>query len=81
MISYPNRSLLLAFLGLILLQLSLVAQESVPVERSNNKVILEGTVYYIHVVKPGETLFAISKAYHISQKEVAIENPGVISGL
>ncbi len=50
-------------------------------KRSNNKVILEGTVYYIHVVKPGETLYAISKAYHISQKEIAIENPGVISGL
>ncbi|RLD55245.1 MAG: hypothetical protein DRI97_09880 [Bacteroidetes bacterium] len=81
MISYPNRRLLLAFLGLLLLQLSLVAQESVPVKRSNNKVILEGTVYYIHVVKPGETLCAISKAYHISQKEIAIENPGVISGL
>jgi len=81
MISYPNRRLLLAFLGLLLLQLSLVAQESVPVKRSNNKVILEGTVYYIHVVKPGETLYAISKAYHISQKEIAIENPGVISGL
>lgn len=81
MISYPNRRLLIAFLGLFLLQLSLLAQESVPVERSNNKVILEGTVYYIHVVKPGETLFAISKAYHISQKEIAIENPGVISGL
>jgi LysM repeat protein len=63
------------------MQLSLVAQESVTVKRSNNKVILEGTVYYIHVVKPGETLYAISKAYHISQKEVAIENPGVISGL
>ena len=81
MISYPNRRLLLTFLGLLLLQLSLVAQESVPVDRSNNKVILEGTVYYIHVVKPGETLYAISKAYHISQKEISIENPGVISGL
>jgi LysM repeat protein len=44
-------------------------------------VILEGTVYYIHTVKPGETLYAISKAYNISQKEIAIENPGVISGL
>jgi len=63
------------------MQLSLVAQESVQVKRSNNKVILEGTVYYIHVVKPGETLYAISKAYHISQKEISIENPGVISGL
>lgn len=49
--------------------------------RTNNKVILDGTVYYIHVVKPGETLYAISKAYNISQKEIAIENPGSISGL
>ena len=81
MISYPNRRLLVSFLGLLLLQVFLVAQESVPVERSNNKVILEGTVYYIHIVKPGETLYAISRAYHISQKEIAIENPGVISGL
>ena len=58
-----------------------VAQEPVSVERSKNKVILEGTVYYVHVVKPGETLYAISKAYNISQKEIAVENPGVISGL
>jgi LysM repeat protein len=58
-----------------------IAQETVPVERSSNKVILEGTVYYIHVVKPGQTLYAIAKAYNISQKELAVENPGVISGL
>ncbi|MCK5692203.1 MAG: LysM peptidoglycan-binding domain-containing protein, partial [Bacteroidales bacterium] len=58
-----------------------MAQETVLVERTNNKVILEGTVYYVHQVKPGETLYAISRAYNISQKEIAIENPGVISGL
>lgn len=58
-----------------------MAQESVLVERSSNKVILEGTVYYIHVVKPGETLYAISRAYNVSQKEIAIENPGAISEL
>ncbi|MCD4709604.1 MAG: LysM peptidoglycan-binding domain-containing protein [Bacteroidales bacterium] len=81
MILYPNRKFLSLFLGLFLLQALLVAQEPVSVERTNNKVILEGTVYYIHVVKPGETLYAISRAYHISQKEIAIENPGVISGL
>ena len=81
MISYPNRRFFIYFLGLILLQASLVAQETVLVERTNNKVILEGTVYYIHLVKPGETLYAISRAYNISQKEIAIENPGVIAGL
>ena len=68
-------------LGLFLFQGILEAQERVQVERTNNKVILEGTVYYIHTVKPGETLYAISRAYNVSQKAIAIENPGVLSGL
>ena len=67
-------------MGVFLMQ-SLAGQDPVTVERTTNKVILEGTVYYIHVVKPGQTLYAISKAYNISQKEIAIENPGVISGI
>jgi LysM repeat protein len=69
------------FVGLFLLQAIVLAQEPVSIERTHNKVILGGTVYYVHVVKPGETLYAISKAYNISQKEIAVENPGVISGL
>jgi len=76
-----NKKHFIFFLVLLVLSGGLFAQEPVPVERSGNKVILEGTVYYIHVVKPGQTLFAIAKAYNISQKEIAVENPGVISGL
>ena len=68
-------------LGALLFLAVARGQEPVQVERSNNKVILEGKVYYIHIVEPGETLYAISRAYHISQKEIAIENPGVMSGL
>ena len=81
MISYPNRKFAVLFIGLFLLQVFLVAQETVTVERTNNKVILEGSVYYIHTVKPGETLYAISRAYNITQKAIAIENPGVIAGI
>jgi LysM repeat protein len=81
MSSFLNRKLPPGILALILLQLSIVAQEPVQVQRSANKVILEGTVYYIHTVKPGETLYAISRAYNISQKAIAVENPGVISGI
>ncbi len=78
---FQNNKQFSLLLGLLLLFMGLAAQESTPVERSINKVILEGTVYYIHVVKPGQTLYAISKAYNISQKEISVENPGVISGL
>lgn len=53
------------------------AQEApVIITRSKDKVVIEGKVYYIHVVKKGETLFSISKAYGVPQKEILIENPG-----
>ena len=78
---FQNRKSLFLLLSLFIFQAVLFAQEPTTVERSNNKVILEGTVYYIHVVKSGQTLYAISKAYGISQKEIAIENPGVVSGV
>ncbi|MCK4747336.1 MAG: LysM peptidoglycan-binding domain-containing protein, partial [Bacteroidales bacterium] len=77
---FLNRNLLLFIFGFVFIQAP-YAQEPVIVERSNNKVILEGKVYYIHVVKPGQTLFSISRAYNISQKEITIENPGAMSGL
>jgi LysM repeat protein len=80
MILLPDKKKFLLLLG-ILFSLAAYSQETVPVERSVNKVILEGKVYYIHVVKPGQTLYAISRAYNISQKEIAVENPGVVSGI
>jgi LysM repeat protein len=80
MISFPDRSILLAVF-LLLFFAGISAQEPVPVERSNDKVILEGKVYYIHVVKPGQTLYSIAKAYNVSQKEITIENPSTVSGL
>ena len=49
----------------------------VPVEKSINKVILEGKVYYVHVVKPGQTLYSISRVYEISEAEIIAENPGI----
>ena len=78
--SFLNRRTLLLFLGLVCSP-GLISQEPVEVERSSNKVILEGKVYYIHVVKPGQTLYSIAVAYNVSQKEITIENPGAISGL
>ncbi|MFW5820918.1 MAG: LysM peptidoglycan-binding domain-containing protein, partial [Bacteroidota bacterium] len=53
----------------------------VPVNKSKNKVIIEGKIYYIHIVKPGQTLYSISRAYEVAEKTIAIENPGVYSGV
>ena len=58
------------------------AQEPHPkIERSTEKVIIGGKIYYIHIVKKGETLYSISKAYGVSQKEISRENPLLVTGL
>jgi hypothetical protein len=35
----------------------------VNVERSNDRVTISGTAYYIHQVRKGETSYSISRAY------------------
>jgi len=78
-----KRKYLLSFLLTVLIASAtmLSAQEPVPVNRSVNKVILEGKVYYIHLVKPGQTLYSIAKAYNVTEKEILIENPGSSANL
>nr|MDA3821584.1 LysM peptidoglycan-binding domain-containing protein [Bacteroidales bacterium] len=66
---------------LIVLNVPMLAQEKVIVNRSENKVVLEGKIYYVHVVKRGHTLYSISKAYNVSEKEIIIENPGASQDL
>jgi LysM repeat protein len=56
-------------------------EEGVVVRKSSDKVMLEGKVYYIHYVREKETLYAISKAYNISEKIIALENPDLNAGL
>ncbi len=57
--------------------------QDIPVEikKSTDKVMIDGRVYYIHVVREGHTLYSISKVYEISQKEISRENPTVVFGL
>ncbi len=52
-----------------------------PIHRSSEKVIIGGKVYYIHVVKKGQTLYSISKAYNVPQKVISRENPILVTGL
>ncbi|MEA3317486.1 MAG: LysM peptidoglycan-binding domain-containing protein, partial [Bacteroidota bacterium] len=67
---------------LFLFSVSLFAQNTeVKIIRSNNKVVIGGTAYYVHIVKKGETLYSLSKTYNISQKEIAKENPEIFLGL
>ncbi len=55
--------------------------DPVEVVRSEDKVVIEGTVYYIHIVKPGQTWYSISRVYNVPQKEILLENPHAYIGL
>ncbi|MBQ0128544.1 MAG: LysM peptidoglycan-binding domain-containing protein [bacterium] len=59
----------------------LLADAQVVVERSKEIITVGGVEYYMHHVKQGETLYSISKAYHVSIEEIAEKNPEVNDGL
>jgi LysM repeat protein len=42
---------------------------------------ISGKDYYIHIVKKGESLYAIHKMYNVPQDVIKKENPGVLDGL
>lgn len=50
-------------------------KEPVKIEISKERAIIDGKTFYLHTVKQGETLFSISKAYKVSQKEITDINP------
>lgn len=66
------------FLGLLLMfAFQTLSAQFIPttVIRSNNIIKLSGQHYYLHEVKGGQTLYSISKAYGVSPKNIANENP------
>ncbi|MFA6402101.1 MAG: LysM peptidoglycan-binding domain-containing protein [Salinivirgaceae bacterium] len=64
-----------AVLFYLLMVIQAIGQnQPVEVKRSNNKVSLGGTPYYIHIVRNGESLFAISQAYNVSIDTIRKDN-------
>ena len=59
--------------------ISVSAQDYVapPVKISNDKVRIDGKVYYSHIVEERQTMYSISKAYNVSLDEIYAANPGL----
>ena len=74
------RQISLYFLILLLL-VSSVSYSQVVVQRSDNKVVISGVAYYIHLVKKGETAYSVSRAYGIKVEDLVKENPPALYGL
>ncbi len=53
----------------------------VRIEKSKDKVIIDGQAYYIHIVDSSQTLYSIAKAYNVSIETISRENPSAVYGL
>ncbi len=65
---------LFATIFCIILAVVSMAQELPTVPLSNNKVQVDGKNYYIHIVRKGETLFAISRTYKVPVDTIKKDN-------
>ncbi len=75
---------LLIFLALFAASISLSAQtyqEQLKAIHSNVVEQKDGKSYYVHIVKKGQTLYMISKAYGIEVNDIIAGNPVVKEGL
>jgi LysM repeat protein/ABC-type branched-subunit amino acid transport system substrate-binding protein len=76
---YPYYRLIIVVLLFIVCLADASAQA--PVKISNEKVSIDGVAYYIHIVGKGQTLYSISKAYHVTTEVLLKENRTAIYGL
>ena len=65
-------------LGLLLLAPSAIHAQEVQVEISKKVTTVGNKQFFLHHVKAGETLYAISKAYHVEEDEISRLNPEVL---
>ncbi len=67
-----------AFMLLVIMLLPAELSSQVPapvtVEKSTQKIVVEGRVYYMHQVVKGQTLYSISKAYNVTVDQLTRDN-------
>ncbi|MEG2613428.1 MAG: LysM peptidoglycan-binding domain-containing protein [Alistipes sp.] len=51
------------------------------IEKSQTVVVINGSKFYVHTVKAGETLYGISKSYEVGEKIILEYNPNAAAGL
>lgn len=70
-----------AILSLLLCS-TLFARQHLPDVTRSSEILTDGnTRYYLHAVKPGETIYSICRAYVVSYEDLLRDNPELSSGL
>ena len=68
-------------LGLICMFAAQSAHSQVIVIPSTTKTVIDGKSFYLHTVKQGETLYSISKAYDVPQRDIILNNPEAVESI
>jgi LysM repeat protein len=69
-----GKSLFILLIFSLLLVGKSYTQNEIVVDKSNNKVIISGKAFYIHIVKKGQTLYRIANAYGVTVVDIEKEN-------
>lgn len=71
--------LIFSFLLIYSFQSFSQVSSSIVIQRSKEKVLINGKVYFIHVVKKGQTLYSIAKAYNVTVNDITSVNPDAVT--
>jgi LysM repeat protein len=78
-IKYFNISILIILSFNLFVFYNLKAQTAkIEIQRSTEKVLIGGKVYFVHVVKKNETLYSIAKAYNVTVSDITSINQGAV---
>ncbi len=73
-----SRKNIIIILFVLIVQLPAIGQfQPTKVEPSDEKIIYKGRIYYVHIVKEGHTLYSISRAYNVTEVDIAKANAGI----
>ena len=67
--------------ALLLLAICAATAASADGVKSQTIVYVDGAKYYIHIVRPGETIYALSKLYEVGAQVIVSNNPVLKDGL
>jgi LysM repeat protein len=75
---YRLKNIIFSLLFMLMCVHAFTQEQPEQIRKSTEKVIINGKVFYLHVVQQGQTVYSISRAYNVTLQDIATENPGII---